>query len=74
LFLRDGLAYMSVIVDDTNRKPIARLYLNNPNRKRVCIFCPDGEGGRREVMYDLESVNDLQAHAEAIRQAAEMYS
>jgi len=73
LFYRDAMSYMTIIADDNNRKPIARLYFNNLDRKRVGIFGPDGAGGRTETVHDLASIDDLQQWADEIRQAAQMY-
>ncbi|MDR0284970.1 MAG: type I restriction enzyme HsdR N-terminal domain-containing protein [Propionibacteriaceae bacterium] len=74
LAYRDGLHYMSVLVDDNNRKPVVRLYLNNPKQRRVGVFAPDGAGGRTETLHDLTTIDDLQQFADDIRQAAQMYA
>jgi len=73
LCYRDALSYMAIMVDDNNRKTIARLYFNNPDRKRIGIFQVGEDGSKTETMHDLPSINDLQSLSEELRQAAQAY-
>jgi hypothetical protein len=68
---RDGKTYMAVILDNNNRKPIIRLYLNGKHVKFVTTF----EQGKAEgIRRDIESVVDIyKVAAEPIRQSIRHY-
>lgn len=60
--LRDGVAFCSVLFDDNNRKPICRFYFNR-SKKAVGIF----DASKNETRHDVESLDDLFVHAEALK-------
>jgi hypothetical protein len=60
---RDSKSYFSVLLDDTNRKPICRLYLNSENTRYVGVF----DAAKNETRKPLVSLNDLYAHAAILR-------
>lgn len=67
---RDAKAYMAILLDDNNRKPIVRLNLNGKSVKYVTTFEHGKDGTRR----DIESVVDIyKVAAEPIRQAIRQY-
>lgn len=66
---RDVKSYFSVLLDDNNRKPIARCYFNSKARKWISFIDED----RSETRYELETIEDIYLHAEAIREAVRMY-
>lgn len=43
IFIRDAKTYCAVIFDDNNRKPICRLYFNNPDKKGIGFFATNDE-------------------------------
>lgn len=51
---RDGQSYFSVLLDDNNRKPVCRLYLNN-DKKFIGTF--DSE--KKETKQEIASLDDL---------------
>ncbi|WP_419223786.1 type I restriction endonuclease [Gordonia sp. CPCC 206044] len=67
---RDAKTYFAVLLDDNNRKPIARLYLNGKSVKYLMTF-EDGKDGTRR---DIESVVDIYRHADHIRSVLRQYS
>jgi hypothetical protein len=69
VFLRDVQTYCGVLLDDNNRKPICRLYLNT-GKKAIGIF--DGEG-RTEQRVSITKIDDIHEHAERLRAAALSY-
>jgi hypothetical protein len=69
VFLRDVQTYCGVLLDDNNRKPICRLYLNQ-SRKAIGIF--DGEG-RKEERIPITSLDEIHAYADRLRAAATSY-
>ena len=66
---RDAKSYFAVLLDDNNRKPIARLYLNGKSVKYLMTFEQSKDGTRR----DIESVVDIYRHADHIRAALRQY-
>lgn len=52
---RDSQTYFSILLDDNNRKPLCRLWLNNPAKKYIGIF--DKE--KKEIKYEIASIDDI---------------
>jgi predicted type IV restriction endonuclease len=68
---RDAKTYFAVLLDDNNRKPIIRLYLNGKSVKYVMTF----EGGNKAgVRHDIGSVVDIYNVAEQIRTVIREYA
>jgi len=65
---RDTQSYMGILLDDNNRKPIARLYFNRP-RKYLGVF----DENRKEERVHIESLNDIFKHADRIRRVFAFY-
>ncbi|MDQ3034754.1 MAG: type I restriction enzyme HsdR N-terminal domain-containing protein [Myxococcota bacterium] len=68
IVMRDAKSYCAVLCDDNNRKPICRLHFN---RAQKYIGLIDAE--RNEARYALTSVDDIYAHADALRAIAARY-
>jgi len=67
---RDGKTYFAILLDDNNRKPIIRLYLNGKSVKFVTTF----ESSKDGVRHDITSVVDVYTvAAEQIRQVIRQY-
>lgn len=62
---RDSKSYFAVLLDDNNRKPIARLHFNGKTRKYLGTF--DAE--KNETRHLLSGVDDIYLHSEAIRES-----
>lgn len=69
VFLRDVQTYCGVLLDNNNRKPICRLYLNG-SKKAIGIF--DGEG-RTEERIPMTKLEEIHAYADRLRAAALAY-
>jgi hypothetical protein len=70
IYYRDGKTYFAILLDNNNRKPIIRLYLNGKSVKFVTTFETNKDGVRR----DISSVVDIYTvAAEQIRQAIRQY-
>jgi hypothetical protein len=67
---RDAKSYFAIMVDDNNRKSIARLYFNAKSKKYLGVF--DSE--KVETRHLIESLDDIYKHSEAIRGSAKAYS
>ncbi|WP_462266103.1 type I restriction endonuclease [Mucilaginibacter sp.] len=53
--LRDAQSYCAILLDDNNRKPICRLFFNNPKRLSIGFFKED----KSIVRYEIASVDEL---------------
>jgi hypothetical protein len=67
--MRDVQTYCGILLDDNNRKPICRLYLN-ASKKAIGMF--DGED-RKEVRVPLGSLDEIHNHAERLRKTVKQY-
>lgn len=65
---RDTQSYMGILLDDHNRKPIARLHFNRA-RKVLGVF----DENRKEERVPIESLNDIFKHADKIRRVFAFY-
>ncbi|NUT35487.1 MAG: restriction endonuclease [Hamadaea sp.] len=66
---RDAKSYFAVILDDNNRKPIARLHFNGKARKYIGTFDAD----KTETRHLIESIDDIYLHVDAIRNAVRTF-
>ncbi len=67
---RDTKSYMGILLDDNNRKPLARLYFNAQSQKYIGVF--DEE--RNEERMPINDLNELYQHAEKIRRVLALYT
>ena len=65
---RDTQSYFGVLLDDNNRKPICRLYLNG-TKKYFATISDD----KKETKHPIESLNDIYQHEDKIVYALKMY-
>lgn len=65
--LRDARSYCAIIVDDNNRKTLARLHFN---RKKWYLGVFDT--GKEERLH-IEAVSDIYKHSDRIRKTAELF-
>jgi hypothetical protein len=66
---RDAKSYFAVLLDDNNRKPIARLHFNG-RQKYLGLLDSD----KVETRHPLESLDEIYLHAEQIREAVLRYA
>lgn len=69
LALRDVQTYCGILLDDNNRKPICRLYLNGP-RKAIGLFDSDD---RKETRVSIHGVEDLHGLADRLKATLRHY-
>ncbi|WP_155369609.1 type I restriction endonuclease [Catellatospora vulcania] len=62
---RDAKSYFAILLDDNNRRPIARLHFNGKARKYLGTFDAD----KVETRHLIDSIDDIYLHADAIRGA-----
>jgi hypothetical protein len=65
---RDTQSYFGILLDDNNRKPIARLYFNRP-QKYIGVF----DEKRKEERIAIQGLNDMYQHADKIRRVFAFY-
>jgi hypothetical protein len=65
---RDAKSYFAVLLDDNNRKPIARLHFNR-SQKYLGLFGED----KAETRIPIESLDEIYLHADALRATVESY-
>jgi hypothetical protein len=66
---RDAKTYFAVLLDDNNRKPICRLWLNGARTKHLGLF----REGKKEDRVTIENVDDIFKHAGELRATLERY-
>ncbi|MFC4853800.1 type I restriction endonuclease [Actinophytocola glycyrrhizae] len=66
--VRDTKTYCGVLLDDNNRKPIARLWLNR-SRKYLGVF----DETRSETRLPIDDVQDIYRYADLLRQTVHRY-
>lgn len=66
---RDAKSYFAVLLDDNNRKPIARLHFNG---KQKYLGLLDQE--KTETRHPIGDLDEIYSHADAIREAVRRYA
>lgn len=66
---RDAQSYFAIFVDDNNRKPVCRLYLNSETNKQIAFIGED----KKEIRHKIQSLDDVFFHSEALLKVAEKY-
>jgi len=69
---RDTISYFNILLDDTNRKPICRLYFNNTDNKRLELF-DYTEEGRKEEKVSLSEVSEIYQYADRLKATVQHY-
>lgn len=67
---RDAKSYFAVLLDDNNRKPVARLHFNSRKQKYLGVF--DAE--KNETRHPIETLDEIYEHAAAIRESVVRHS
>jgi len=69
IFMRKVESYCTVILDNTNRKPLLRMYFNNINKKYVTTIDAD----KKEVKMAIDIVPEISKAKEQIRATLRSY-
>lgn len=64
---RDAQSYFSVLLDDNNRKPLCRLYLNSA-KKYISLF-----EDKNETRYELSSLDDIFIYSDKLIATVQFY-
>jgi predicted type IV restriction endonuclease len=65
---RDALTYFAILLDDNNRKPICRLYLNG-NKKFISTF----DEAKKDTKFEISSLDDIYKYADVLLKTIENY-
>ncbi|MFZ5431179.1 MAG: type I restriction endonuclease [Bacteroidota bacterium] len=65
---RDAQSYFAILLDDNNRKPICRLYLNG-NKKYIATF----DDQKKEVKNEISCLDDIFNFSDALLKVTENY-
>ncbi len=65
---RDTQSYFGILLDDNNRKPICRLYLEG-NKKIISLL----DDAKKEMRHEIQTLDDIYAHAEHLINTALSY-
>ena len=65
---RDTQTYFGVLLDDNNRKPIARLWINR-GQKYLGVF----DESKQETRLPIDAPQDIYNHADALRKTVANY-
>ncbi|WP_418275567.1 type I restriction endonuclease [Isoptericola jiangsuensis] len=66
---RDTKSYMGILLDDNNRKPIARLHFNT-GKKYLGLF----DEAKVETRHYIETIDEIYGHAEHLRKTVHNYA
>ena len=66
---RDTQSYFGVLLDDNNRKPICRLYLNSSTKKYLSVF----DENKVETKHSIESIDEIYNYEEQLLKVVEYY-
>ena len=66
---RDAKSYFAILLDNNNRKAIARLHFNSKKQKYIGLF--DGE--KNETRHPIDSPDEIYLHADAIRETVKRH-
>lgn len=62
IVMRDAKSYCAILLDDNNRKTLARLWFNSPTARYLGMF-----GGKEETRHAVTAIEDIYQHADAIK-------
>lgn len=68
IFYRDALSYFSVLVDDNNRRPVCRLFLEGI-KKSIVVF----DENKKETRHEIKTIDDIYQHSEQLIATAISY-
>lgn len=66
--MRDAKSYCAILLDNNNRKPVARLHFNGAKKKYIGLF--DGE---KEERVEVSSLNEIFASSERLKATVAKY-
>ena len=73
--IRDTRTYCGILLDDTRRKAICRLYMNSETAKHIRIMNGerDERGQQQSIRYDIAQANDITNYEAELIEAVKQY-
>jgi predicted type IV restriction endonuclease len=68
VFYRDAQSYFAILLDDNNRKPVCRLYLNS-TKKFIGLF----DEQKKEAKLEIVTLDDIFQYSDPLTKTAENY-
>ena len=65
---RDAQSYFAILLDDNNRKPVCRLYLNG-SKKYICTF----DENKKETKSEIQTIDEIFDFAEILEKTIASY-
>lgn len=69
IFYRDSQSYFSIVLDDNNRKPLCRIWLNGQSKKYIGVFDVD----KKETKHEITSLDDIYSYANELLSMIDFY-
>jgi hypothetical protein len=66
---RDTQSYFGILLDDNNRKPLCRLWLNSTSKKYIGIFDKD----KKETKYEINTLDDIYNFSKQLLMTTDFY-
>lgn len=66
---RDTQSYFGILLDDNNRKPICRMYLNAQSVKYIATFDAD----KKEIKHKITKLDDIYDYVDELRKTISFY-
>lgn len=76
IFIRDFKSYCTVILDDNNHYPLARMYFDNTDNMKIALFDKferKDNGGRVTDTYSIDNVSEIYNYKENIIKTVNVY-
>ncbi len=67
---RDSQSYFAVFIDDNNRKPVCRIYLNSKTNKKVAFL----DENKKEIAFKIDQIDELYKYADDLIAAVEKFA
>lgn len=67
---RDSKTYFAILLDDNNRRPLARLWFNGKTKRHVGLF----DENKNETKFEIDDLDEIYAHADLIRASVRRYA
>jgi hypothetical protein len=65
---RDAQSYFAILLDDSNRKPICRLYLNSSKKYFATL-----DDQKKEIRNEIATIDDIFNYSETLFNIVDMY-
>ncbi|MFV0313463.1 MAG: type I restriction endonuclease [Dysgonomonas sp.] len=66
---RDAQTYFAIFIDDNNRKPVCRLYLNSPTNWQLCLF----DENKKEIRHKIKSLDEIYNYSTQLIESTSRY-